>query len=259
MSPDARDGPAYPIGSVDNVLRLLLLLRDRQAVRLSEASDHLGVGRSTAHRLLAMLLHHGFVVQDPDTRRYAAGPALVDVGLAAMRGIDVRAAARPVLVALEDELRETCHVTTLVGTALVFLESVESRRVLRTGARAGVSLPAHCTSAGKILLSGMPAEVVAQLYGRDDLVAMTARSPISLRDLEHELRAVRARGWATNLGESESDVGAVAVGVATPAAVPRLALAVSAPLPRLAGADHEHMADVLRFAAADLGARLAHA
>ena len=35
--------PAYPIASVDNALRLLMLFREQTRVRLSEASEHLGV------------------------------------------------------------------------------------------------------------------------------------------------------------------------------------------------------------------------
>jgi len=50
---------------VDNALRLLMLFRDTPRVRLSEASGHLGVAHSTAHRLMAMLAYHGFVRQEP--------------------------------------------------------------------------------------------------------------------------------------------------------------------------------------------------
>jgi DNA-binding IclR family transcriptional regulator len=77
--------PAYPIASVDNALRLLMLFRDTPRVRLSEASEHLGVAHSTAHRLMAMLAYHGFVRQEPGSRAYLAGPALVEIGLAAVR------------------------------------------------------------------------------------------------------------------------------------------------------------------------------
>src|SRR5215475_12021196 len=77
--------PAYPIASVDKALRLLMLFREQTTVRLSEASAHLGVAHSTAHRLLAMLAYHGFVRQERDTKAYVAGPALIEVGLAVVR------------------------------------------------------------------------------------------------------------------------------------------------------------------------------
>jgi hypothetical protein len=42
MQKPASSQPAYPIASVDNALRLLVLFRDRPRVRLSEASEYLG-------------------------------------------------------------------------------------------------------------------------------------------------------------------------------------------------------------------------
>ena len=38
-----------PVGSVENALRLLLMFRDRDSIRVSEAAADLGVARSTAH------------------------------------------------------------------------------------------------------------------------------------------------------------------------------------------------------------------
>src|SRR5215470_8861033 len=78
----ARRPPSYPIASVDRALRLLLLVGRRSSVRLSEASQALGVAPSTAHRLLAMLAFHDFVRRDGDRRGYVAGPALAEIGRA---------------------------------------------------------------------------------------------------------------------------------------------------------------------------------
>jgi IclR family acetate operon transcriptional repressor len=242
----------YPIASVDNALRLLLLFRDRQVVRLTEASKALGVAQSTAHRLLAMLQLHEFVRQDPDTRAYVAGSALLDVGLAAVRDLDAAWRIRPYLQVLSAEVEETAHLCVLRGTNVVFVDSVESTRPVRTGSRVGVSLPAHCTSAGKVLLAGMPPEALALLYPDRRLVGLTRRSLTRLADLEHELGVVRERGWAANVGESESDIAGVAVAIATPTMGPRAALAVSAPLERLPQERMEHVAAVASRVAAGL-------
>jgi DNA-binding IclR family transcriptional regulator len=71
--------PQYPIASVDNALRLILLLGEHSEIRLTEASEYLGVASSTAHRLLAMLQYRGFVRQDPRTKVYQSGAALTNV------------------------------------------------------------------------------------------------------------------------------------------------------------------------------------
>ena len=65
--------PQYPIESVDNALKLVLLLGERPEIRMSEASRYLGVASSTAHRLLAMLQYRGFVRQDPVVEGLSAG------------------------------------------------------------------------------------------------------------------------------------------------------------------------------------------
>src|SRR4051812_15158707 len=101
--------PSYPIASVGNALTLVRMVGERGRIRVSEASTELGVVRSTAHRLLAMLQYHGFVEQDPETKEYVPGPVLMEVGLAAFREIDIRGAMRPLLESLASEFQETVH------------------------------------------------------------------------------------------------------------------------------------------------------
>ena len=145
--------PAYPIASVDSALRLLKLFRDTPRVRLSEASEHLGVALSTAHRLMAMLAYHGFVRQEAGSRAYVAGPALVEIGLAAVRELDIRRHARPVLESLAASLGETVHLAVLEGGTVRYLDAVESPRTLRVASRTGSVLAANCTASGKALLA----------------------------------------------------------------------------------------------------------
>ncbi|HZU19108.1 MAG TPA: helix-turn-helix domain-containing protein, partial [Candidatus Dormibacteraeota bacterium] len=83
------------LSSVGHAVRTLLLLRERQTVRVSEVAETLGVARSTAHRVLSTLCQYGFVVQARRRGAYRAGPRLIEVGLAALRGVDVRRVARP--------------------------------------------------------------------------------------------------------------------------------------------------------------------
>jgi IclR family acetate operon transcriptional repressor len=216
-------------------------------VRLSEAAASLDVARSTAHRLLAMLQFHGFVRQDPDTRAYVAGPGLWDFGPAAVSEMEVRTSLRPYLTALSAALGETAHACVLRGTSVVFVDSVESVRMLRAGARIGVSLPAHCTSAGKAMLARMPLEAVALLYPQERLPGLTVGSLTRFSTLADELAVVRSRGWATNVGESESDIAAVAVAV--DGLGPRAALAVSAPRERMSARRRDECGRVLLAAA----------
>ncbi|MDD0857791.1 helix-turn-helix domain-containing protein [Arthrobacter alpinus] len=51
--------PAHAIDSVENALRLLVLLQERESVRIVDAAKDLGVAPSTAHRLMATLVYRG--------------------------------------------------------------------------------------------------------------------------------------------------------------------------------------------------------
>src|SRR3954454_17911889 len=101
--------------SVDNALRLLELIGQRQALRVAEAADLLGVARSTAHRLLAALRRRGFVLQDRPNGAYRPGPALVEAGLAAFSRIDIRRVARPGLEDVREQTQETVSLAVLEG------------------------------------------------------------------------------------------------------------------------------------------------
>lgn len=234
--------PAYPIESVDNALTLLAMFGDGQPVRVSDASATIGVARSTAHRLLAMLQYHGFVKQDPVTRAYVAGPALLQTGLRAVRKIDVRNQARPFIEALSRGTGETVHLVSLQGAEVLFLDSVESTRAVRVASRVGEMMPAHCTSAGKAVLAQLSPEELDELFPDAGLRRLTDNSIGTRLELEAELERIRKRGYATSGQEAEVGVGSVGVAIPVPAGRPKASLSVSAPVERLTKSVREELA-----------------
>lgn len=249
----AVEEPRYPIGSVDNALRLLLLLREQRFIRVAEASEVLGVVRSTAHRLLAMLQYRGFVQQDPETKAYSAGPALIDIGLSAVGQMDIRRHLRPCLERLSRTVGETTHLVVLDGAACLFIDSVESTRALRTSSRVGRSFPAHVTSGGKVLLAELPPGRLRELYPESRLPRTSLNSVVRRAELERELELVRERGHATNHGESESEIGAVAVPVRNSFGHAVAAVAISMPLSRLDDSAVPEIASTMTSLLADTG------
>ncbi|HXM54594.1 MAG TPA: IclR family transcriptional regulator [Candidatus Dormibacteraeota bacterium] len=219
--------------SVGHAARILLLLRERQAVRVSDVAGELGVARSTAHRLLATLSAHGLVAQAGSRGAYRPGPRLVEVGLAALRGVDVRRVAHPHLEALSAELRETVSLIVVQGDKSWFLDSVESMEPLRVTSRTGHSSPAHCTSGGKVLLAELSTDSLRRIYPDERLSVVTARTVASRTELEAELDQVRRQGFATNFEGGQIGVSGVGVLIRDPERRPLAAVAVSAPSSRL--------------------------
>ena len=254
---DVTRKPNYPIESVDNALKLLLLFAEQKSISVSEASRAIGVAPSTAHRLLSMLQYHEFVSQNPTTRSYEAGPSLLNLGLSVVRDMDIRRIARPFMEELRSEVGETVHLTILQGKNVLFIESVESLQALRVGDRTGISLPAHCTASGKALLAELPLERFYELFPDEQLTGITPRSLTSREALERELALVRERGYATNFEESEPDVSAISAAIHDRLARLRASLAVSAPSTRLPENLVAQIAAAAMRTAAEIGKRLA--
>ncbi|SCL20128.1 transcriptional regulator, IclR family [Micromonospora rhizosphaerae] len=228
---DTQPLPPYAIESVDKALRLLLLMRHRGTVRVTDVSDELGVARSTAHRLLMTLAHHGFVAQDTVSRSYRVGRVMVEIGLAAVGELDVRRKARQHMEKLAAELRETVNLLVLEGAEVHFIDGVESDRTLRVTARTGLLVPAHATAGGKALLAELSASELEALYP-NGLDRMTERTLTDINLLRDELAEVRRLGYAINRGEREHGVHAVAVCIRDHAGRAVAALATSVPAPR---------------------------
>ena len=223
-----KNKPPYSIDSVDNALRILQMLRDSGQVRVSDVAAELGIARSTAHRMLAMLVYRDFAVQAED-RSYRPGPAIAAEPLRGEPAQRLRQAMRPHMEALCDQVAETINLVVRLGTQTRFLHTVESAQVLRVGDRQGTVLPAWKTSGGKALLAELPdVQLTALLRGAAGRPpeGMTAAER---RSLVNELRLVRDQGYAENIQESESGVCAIGLCLRDKTGDPVAALSVSAP------------------------------
>lgn len=244
MSPNEKSPPAYPITSVDNALRLMLMFQEHRRIRLSDAAEELGVATSTAHRLLAMLQYHGFVQQEEDVRTYVPGPAFLDIGLAAVRNMDIREHARPVLSDLAVRIGETVHLAQLEGANVRYLVGAEGGEALRVVDRTGQVVPAHTSATGRVLLADLPESRLTSLAER--LVPEEAERAM----LYEELEQIRQRGYAVN--SRPDNVISVATPVRNADDVTVAAINAVGPASRMSPRDQRRFIRQLHAAAAQL-------
>lgn len=249
-------GPlAYPLGSVDRALRLLVLLQQRGALRVQEAAEELGVAASTAHRLLSMLRVHEFAVQD-SSRTYRPGPAMTTIAASPSRDAQLTTAAHRHLEDLARATGETVHLMVLEGTGARFIDGVEGTSALRVASRIGLTLPAHVTSGGKVLLAELTRDQLAELYPGRLPLTPDATGP-ELNPLIRELTAVRRRGYALNVEESEQGVNAIGAAVRDRTGRAIAGVVVAAPSLRLPRRAMATLGVPVQAAAAAISASLA--
>jgi DNA-binding IclR family transcriptional regulator len=244
VSSSEKSQPAYPITSVDNALRLMLMFKDQRRIRLSDAAAALGVSTSTAHRLLAMLQFRGFVRQEENVRTYVPGPAFVDIGLAAVRNMDIRAHARPILADLAMKLGETVHLAQLEGVNVRYLIGAEGEEALRVADRTGQVVPAYTSATGRVLLADLPESIL------EPILVRLQTQDVDVAALRSEFEQIRQRGYALNF--RDDNVISMATPVRDRGDVTVAAINAVGPAARMSPRDQMRVARQLHAAAAQL-------
>jgi DNA-binding IclR family transcriptional regulator len=203
-----------------------------------------------------MLQAHGYVVRQDDSRAYVVGTKLRDVGLAAVRELDIRPQTRPYLETLSGDTGETVQVGVLQGQTVVFLDCVQGWHRLRVSSQVGELLPAHSLSTGKALLAELTPQDVLALYPREQLQRVTRRTTTSRSALMRELALVTQRGYATSFGEGFHDIATVAVSVRDVIGRIRCAISIAAPTSRLTAKNIDKVAALVRQTARAIGVGL---
>ncbi|MDQ6522457.1 IclR family transcriptional regulator [Nocardioides sp. LHD-245] len=251
--PEMRTPPPYAVSSVDHALRIAVMLQMEGKVSVTQVAARLGVARSTAHRLLAMLVYRDFAIQD-ESRTYRVGPVLRLPEHSRSLTARMREAAFPHLRQVVRDLGESANLFIRAGATSRCIASVECGRALRVSSREGVVFPVHRTSAGLLLLAELAPEDLPSVFADED-----PEDRPDLARLGAELARIRRAGFAVNRGRSER--GIVAVGVPLRAADGEAVagLCVSMPSVRYARDALPRIVQVLRDAAhacaADLGYR----
>lgn len=189
---------------------LQTLSGERRQLSLSEIAAGLRVTRSSAYRLLYTLGHLGFVEYDPETKVYALGPQVLRLGYGYLAARDLVEVAMPHLVRLRDRTGWSAHLGELHGRDVLYLARVATRRSIASTVHVGTRLPAHATTMGRVLLSGLSERDVRDLYQDEHDSLLSAKKAVDLDALIRQLAADRASGAVVQNAVYEPGVASVA-------------------------------------------------
>ena len=196
------------VQSVDRAITILELLAKGGESSVTEIAGGLGVHKSTAFRLLATLESHRLVEQVNDRGRYRRGVGNLRLAGATTARLDVVSEARPITRELASETGETVNITVRSEESALYLDQVAGNSALQSHNWVGQRIPLHATSIGKILLSELPDDELAEAL--PDLTKFTSRTITSRPKFLAELEEVRRLGYALAVDELEEGLTAVA-------------------------------------------------
>jgi len=210
-------GEADTLNSIEKALAVLRVLSmPNQPHRLAEIAENAEVGKTTAHRVLQVLVANNYAQAYGDGM-YSAGPALAALSRGLGTEMDLAQIAEPVLNKLQRMSGHTVHFAVRTGRMAVYLAKVEGSKPYQMASRVGMQIPLHCTAIGKSVLAHLSDAELAAVLEPAEAGAGTGRiSAIRMRALRHDLATVRDRGYAIDDEENEPNVRCVGAPVLGP-------------------------------------------
>lgn len=253
---DEKDLDQYNVRAVERAIQILMAFDDRHPERgVTEVAQATGLHKATVHRIMMTLLQHGLLERTADGERFRLGVRMVDLGLRALRNLDLRRVARPYMEQLVNRFGETCDLGIFDQGQVLSIEVIYGNHALIVATRVGTHLPIHCTASGRVFLAFLPPQVVEPLL-QEPIPACTEKTITCPRRLREELEATRRRGYGIDDGEFEPGIRAVAVPVRDVFGNVVATLAIPGPVERMTWERVSEMAQALMEAASAISAHI---
>ncbi len=177
---------------------------------LVEAATRTELTRASARRILMTLEDLGFVTRQGE-RHFILTPKVLSLGYAYLSSMPLWTFAEPILEQLVEQLGETCSISVIDDTELVYVLRIPVHRILSQGVAIGSRLPLYCHSAGRVLLSGLSAGQLDAFFQRATLKAFTPRTVVDPAKLRKLIAEVSRSGHAWINGEMEDNISGLSV------------------------------------------------
>jgi DNA-binding IclR family transcriptional regulator len=183
--------------------------------------------------MLQQLESANLLQRESDGRHYSTGTRLRRLAENLLMNDSHHGARHAVLRHLVEQIGESCNITTLSGSEVVYLDRVETAAPLRFYLHPGSRVPVHCSASGKVFLAQMTPAQRNRLLAHAPLERFTPNTLTEPARLERELKRVQRDGFA--MDDEEFLPGLVCLAVRVPAVdrPSNLCVAVQAPMVRL--------------------------
>ncbi len=193
--------------SLRNALRILnLFSNEKPELQLKDIMMGLGVGKSTAFRLVHTLTEEGFLIRDFSSKSYRLAASLLAMEQTIIHKMDICRLSTDIIENLSEETGETAHIAIIQDLKVLYLLKVDSSNPINILIHK--RNPLHCTSTGQVLLAYQPDSVIDQVInkGFTSYTSKTITDPLKLKNL---LRTIKLKGYAVS--KEELREGAISI------------------------------------------------
>jgi DNA-binding IclR family transcriptional regulator len=244
--------------SLEKALEILLSFEPHNEEKGTlELGQSLGFHPSTVSRLLHVLQNYGFVQQNPDTKKFMLGHAVVDLASAVNESLNgnLTRMAIPFVEKLRDRLGDTVVLEVAAATGTMIAHIAEGPGPMRiresVGGRHGYNAAAGAKS---ILAHG--SEEFRERILKEELPRFTARTIRDPGVLRKHLGEIRQQGFAFDDEERNTGIRAFGCPVFNHDEKPIAAVAVAGPAHRITWDRRSEIVPALQETAAGISRQL---
>jgi DNA-binding IclR family transcriptional regulator len=222
---------------------------DHLSLSLQEIAERIRMPKTTAFRLVATLERTGFLIR-LDNQQYCLSLKLARLGGLVRSTLSIRDIARPVMLHVNEQTRETITLNTIVGNERMVLEVVDTPSPLMSMARLGQHMPLLLGASSRILMAYMEPDELNRV-----LKANTAGIEFDRAAFDRELARFRRQGYALTRGQRVPGLTAIAAPIFDIEGRVPHCLALTGPSVRIDPRDSD-LSDILVAASRDISNRL---
>ncbi|OOC62666.1 IclR family transcriptional regulator [Paenibacillus ihbetae] len=190
------------ISKAIQILDLLLPHGTEKDMGVTEISKALGMPVQSVHRILSSLSEHGFVTQDPKTKRYKLGLSIMKYGFLMWDSIMLRTVARPYMEELSRLTKETVYLSVRENAEGIYIDSVDSPQILKISEPIGLRLPLFIGASNRVILAFLSPSIQKSLMDSFNWDEIPALKPLTREYIEQELMNIRQKGYAVTADEA---------------------------------------------------------
>ena len=171
-------------------------------LRLTEICEATGLLKSTANRIISILVKRGYMKQTKKRGKYYLNRKFISLNIQNQNIRILREIAAPYLLRLSNLVGESTIIAVKSGNNVRVIEAVEKRQILSINVDLEVENPMYATGSGKILLAYMSDEELEQYLNTTEFRKLTANTITDANHLKAFLKMIKKEGVAYDDEES---------------------------------------------------------
>ena len=259
MNETKKENGKYRVQVLERALDILdcFSFQNRE-LGLSEFCQITGLNMATTKRLLSNFTDRGYLIQDPQSKKYRLGMRLLELGGIVFSSLSLRQASTQVMTTLQKKTGGTILLGTSMDDELVYLDKRKGSGMISIASEIGWRRPLHYGMLGMVLMAHQSPDRVSEILKKNPLEAHTPYSLTDQNAFSLRLEEIRKNGYCLEKEEAVEGIMAMAAPIKDYSRKVIAALGIALPINQSNKKEIPGIIDLLKRATTEISENLGY-